>query len=203
MSDDLTHADINRLREQEDPWNDPATRRDLLSMRDQAFWRQQRELHEKVNGSWPEPRSADDRLAQANDVDEPQTWMGPYKDIGIQQVELAQIKDIPERDTLAFERTTKPEMIQGFHKLALIEQQPEAERLQFCQQRDAAQQLADRESYQHVYDCFYGNDSSGCIKLAQVPGGYQIDSGRHRVYVARELGRASVPARVYVPDRRS
>jgi hypothetical protein len=203
MSDDLTPEDINRLREQEDPWNDPAARRDLLWLRDQQFWRQQRELHEKVNGNWPEPRSADDRLAQANDVGEPQIWTGPYKDIGIQQVELAQIKDIPEHGTLSFERTTKPEMINGFHKLALIEQQPEPERLQFCRQQDAEQQLADPESYEHVYGCFYGNDSGGCIKLAQIPGGYQIDSGRHRLYVARELGRTSVPARVYVPDIRS
>jgi hypothetical protein len=200
MCDDLTHADINRLPEQEDPWNDPATRRDLLSLRDQAFWRQQRELQEKVNGRWPEPRSAGDRLAQANDVGEPQIWTGPYKDIGIQHVDLRQIKNIPERGTLSFDRTSEPEMIAGFHKLAQIEQRPEPERLQFCRDQDAAQQLAGRESYQHVYGCFYGSDSSGCIKLAQVPGGYQIDSGHHRAYVARELGWARVPARVYVPD---
>ena len=200
MNGELTPEDLNRLREREHPWNDSATRSDLLSQREHAFMQQRQELYEKVNGIWAEPQSAADRLAQASDVGESQIWMGRYKDIGIQEVALTEIKDIPDRGTLEFKRTSEPEMIEGFRKLEVIAGQPEAERLRFCQQQDATQQLIGDESYQHVYGCFYGNDSGSCIKLAQVPGGYQIDAGQHRVYVARELGRTSVPARVYVPD---
>jgi hypothetical protein len=199
--DDLTLKELARLRAAEDPRDDPLVRRERSASYERTLAQQQRELKEKVNGRGAPRDLLDDRLAGARDTAEQQLWTGPYKDTGIQRVELAQITNIPERGQLEFSRTGEAEMIAGFHKLEAIEQQPPAERLRFCQQQDAALQLAGRDSYQHVYGCFYGHDSSSCIKLVRTPDGYQIDAGRHRAYVARELGWANVPARVWVPDQ--
>src|SRR5438046_122630 len=112
MGDDLTPEKLGQLRANENPWNDPFTRRELIASREREFVQQ--DLKEKVDGTWLKRRSPSDRLGQTHDAGESQAWMGPYKDIGIQQVELAQIKDIPERGTLAFEKTSEPEMIEGF-----------------------------------------------------------------------------------------
>lgn len=200
MDDDLTLEKLDQLRVNENPWNDPFTRRELIALREREFLQQQHDLHERVNRTYLERPFASDRLKCAQDASELLVWEGPYKDIGIQQVELAQIINIPERGTLSFDKTSEADMVAGFRKLEAIQRQPAAVRLDYCRQQDAALQLTGRATYEHVYGCFYGNDSSSSITLVQVPNGYEITAGRHRTYVARELGWNSVPARVKVPD---
>ena len=58
---------------------------------------------------------------------------------------------------------------------------------------DAERGLAYEHGYRRVYDAFYGNDA---IRLERVGDTYQVVNGYHRLFVARELGLATVPARV-------
>jgi hypothetical protein len=46
---------------------------------------------------------------------------------------------------------------------------------------------------ERVYDLFYGNDP---IALEKIGDHYDILSGRHRIYAAKELGLATIPAHV-------
>jgi hypothetical protein len=49
--------------------------------------------------------------------------------------------------------------------------------------------------YQDVYHSYYGNND--CIALSpNKDGGYDIINGRHRIYLAREAGLKSIPARM-------
>jgi hypothetical protein len=48
--------------------------------------------------------------------------------------------------------------------------------------------------YQRIYDAFYGTDA---IRLDGSAGGqHTVVNGYHRLYVARQLGITSVPARI-------
>jgi hypothetical protein len=59
--------------------------------------------------------------------------------------------------------------------------------------RDAAAGLDYEHGQQRIYDLYYGNNA---IRLNRDGDSYDIISGRHRIYVAKELGIDSVPARV-------
>lgn len=59
--------------------------------------------------------------------------------------------------------------------------------------RDVAEGRVGARSYADTYSGFFGTSS---IALDQTPNGYQVTNGYHRIWVARELGLETVPARV-------
>jgi hypothetical protein len=59
---------------------------------------------------------------------------------------------------------------------------------------DAQRGLDYEHGYQRVYDAFFGDDS---LRLdARADGSYGVTNGYHRIYVARELGLRTLPARI-------
>jgi hypothetical protein len=64
---------------------------------------------------------------------------------------------------------------------------------------DAQRGLSHERGYLRVYEAFFGDDS---LRLDANPGGgYTVTNGYHRIYVARELGLQTLPARVSRPPR--
>ncbi len=59
--------------------------------------------------------------------------------------------------------------------------------------QDRALGLAHAEGYQRIYDAFYGADA---IRVVQEGERYDILNGRHRIWLAREMGIAALPMHV-------
>lgn len=59
--------------------------------------------------------------------------------------------------------------------------------------RDAAEGRVGTASYANTYDGFFGSDA---IVLGRVGDSFDVANGRHRIWVARQMGLAAVPARL-------
>lgn len=122
------------------------------------------------------------------------TWM----DRGIQDVPLDRIslEDSPVHNANDFVKVPHDEMIQGIRVLE-SDVRPAVARgatRDDFEELDRVRGLDYAHSHQRVYDAFYGDQP---IQLAKVGDQYTVASGGyHRLYVARELGLSTVPARV-------
>lgn len=120
-----------------------------------------------------------------------------WVDIGIVDVDLAKIdlSDSPVHGPDDFHKVSYEEMKDGFEKLQndvlpAVEQGANGDDFwQMDQERSSEY----REGFQRVYDAFYGDSS---IRLTKVDDHYEVVNGYHRLYVAKEMGLSSVPARV-------
>lgn len=66
--------------------------------------------------------------------------------------------------------------------------------MDYFRDRDARESLQGTRSYADTSSGFFGSDA---IKLAVRPDGtYTVENGYHRIWVARQMGRTSVPARI-------
>jgi hypothetical protein len=128
---------------------------------------------------------------------------GDWVDRGIQDVAVA---DLPEpegvEDASDFEKVSPEEMQAGLARLQ--EMKPvidsgEGANTDYWREFDRKQGLAYPDGYQKVYDSFYGHDA---IRLNKDGDQYDIINGRHRIFIAKQMGIGTVPARVVerVPD---
>jgi hypothetical protein len=119
-------------------------------------------------------------------------------DAGFQtiRVDAVDIRDLDHvRSSDDFRKVSKEEMIEGFKKLDSIVA-PAVRRgadNDYFRRLDQAEGLSYQNGYQRIYEAFYGDSS---IRLERDGEVYGVVNGAHRLYVARELGRESVPARV-------
>lgn len=122
---------------------------------------------------------------------------GDWVDRGIQDVPVA---SLPEpggvEDASDFEKVSPEEMQVGLARLQ--EMKPvidsgEGANTDYWREFDRQRGLAYPDGYQKVYESFYGQDA---IRLNKDGNQYDIVNGRHRIFMARQMGMDTVPARV-------
>jgi len=125
---------------------------------------------------------------------------GGWVDTGIQMVSLDQVdlSDSPVADVGDFHKVTAQEMQEGLRKLQDVVAPAVAQGADgdYFSRLDVAQGLDYAHGYRRIYDAFYGQD---CIRLDKVGDRYLVVNGYHRLFVARQLGIQSLPARVMAP----
>lgn len=128
---------------------------------------------------------------------------GDWVDRGIVDVPVA---DLPEPegvdDADDFKKVSPEEMQVGLTRLQ--EMKPvidsgEGANTDYWREFDRQRGLAYPDGYQKVYESFYGHDA---IRLNKDGDQYDIINGRHRIFMAKQMGIGTVPARVIekVPD---
>ena len=125
----------------------------------------------------------------------------PWVDTGIQMVDLdlIDLSDSPVADTGDFHKVSAQEMQEGLRKLQDVVAPAVAQGADgdYFSRLDAAQGLDYAHGYRRIYDAFYGQD---CIRLDKVGDRYQVVNGYHRLFLARQMGMKTLPARVIVPQ---
>lgn len=154
------------------------------------------DLPQETNDSRPAQRMSSEgiRAMQGPEPPEKAEWI----DRGIQDVPLNRIDLRGEHlyDAQDPRGDSYAQIADGVHKL----QDTVRPAVGAGQQRDYFQGL-DREQgldpatngYTKVYDSFYGSDP---VTVAKDGNHYEVDKGRHRLYVAQAEGLDSLPARV-------
>lgn len=122
------------------------------------------------------------------------------QDVAVDQIDTTDMTHVTGPDD--FTKVSYGEMAEGFQKLETVVR-PEVEKGaggDDFYELDQQQGLHYADGYQRVYDAFYGGDA---IKLEKDGENYRVINGAHRLYVAKEIGIATVPARVSERQRRS
>lgn len=127
----------------------------------------------------------------------PTGQVGTWVDEGIRFVSVA---DLPEPSGVSggadFRKISEPEMRAGIEKLQ--EMRPVIEsglgaNSDYWADYDRRRGLEYVGGYQRVYEAFYGDD---CIKVNDDGGSYDIDNGRHRIWLAKRMGVGQLPMRI-------
>jgi len=120
-----------------------------------------------------------------------------WVDKGIVEVPVADLPD-PEGITGEddFQKVTEADMAAGLARLQ--EMQPAirdggGKSTDYWNGYDRAHDFDYEHGYQRIYDAFYGDDA---IRLNCDAGEYEIVNGRHRIWLAKQNGQDSLPARV-------
>jgi exonuclease VII small subunit len=127
----------------------------------------------------------------------PTGQVGTWVDEGVRFVSVA---DLPEPAGVSggadFRKISEPEMRAGIEKLQemrpVIESGPGASS-DYWADYDRRRGLEYVGGYQRVYEAFYGDD---CIKVNDDGGSYDIDNGRHRIWLAKRMGVGQLPMRI-------
>ena len=115
-------------------------------------------------------------------------------------ISFISVSDLPNPEGIVgqrdFKKITEAEMRSGLAKLqemkSLIESGAGASS-DYWANYDREHKLDFSEGYQRVFDAFYGND---CIKVNKDQNAYDIDNGRHRIWLAKQMGIEELPMRV-------
>jgi hypothetical protein len=134
---------------------------------------------------------------QALDPKEGKTDEGKWVDTGIQDVPVDKIDDSDTyvNSTDDFHKVSHEEMVRGFNTLQ-SDVRPAVEKgadVEHFRKLDQQRGLEYENGTQRVYEAFYGKDA---VRLDKVGDRYLATNGFHRIYVAKELGLATIPARV-------
>lgn len=120
-----------------------------------------------------------------------------WVDEGIHDVPVA---SLPEPEGIAgeddFQKITAEEMRAGIERLQEMKpaiESGEGANSDYWAEVDAANGLSYSEGYRRVYDAFYGHDA---IRIVDNNGELDIVNGRHRIWLAEEMGIETIPARI-------
>ena len=96
---------------------------------------------------------------------------------------------------LAFEKVSREDVAGGIERLEsvvrpAVDQGADGDYFDWL---DSTSSLDREHGYRRIYDAFYGDDA---IRLGRVGPLYEVINGRHRLFVARQLGLSSIVARV-------
>lgn len=131
-------------------------------------------------------------LDQMNEASTEEDWI----DEGIQDVS---VETLPQPEGIGgdedFKKISREEMQDGLEKLQ--EMKPIIDSGQgassdYWANVDASNGASYADGYRRVYDAFYGSDA---IRIVDDRGQIDIINGRHRIYLAKEMGIESLPAR--------
>ncbi len=136
----------------------------------------------------------EERLQRADNADQQATdWV----DRGVIDVP---VRDLPKPDDITgpgdFKKESMLEMREGFDKLAQMKpaiDQDIGRNGDYWRSMDQNQNLDYREGYQKIYESFYGDTS---VRVDKVGDTYDVINGRHRIWLAHEMGLNTIPARV-------
>lgn len=115
------------------------------------------------------------------------------------------IRDVPVRDLPApddingpedFKKVPYPEMVAGCKSLETMKPYIESGQgasSDYWRSVDEHYGTDPAKGYRQVYEAFYGDDA---ILLDKSGNSYDITNGRHRIFVAKQLGLETIPARV-------
>lgn len=149
-----------------------------------------RDVNEGEIDRWNPDLEARNILSQSDGQDGDR-WI----DLGIQDVSVAglpQPEDIHGAED--FKKVSMEDMREGLNRLErmrpLIDSGADAD---YWREFDSQQNLNYEHGYQRVYESFYGNDA---IRLNKDGDQWDIVNGRHRIFLAREMGLSTLPARV-------
>lgn len=141
-----------------------------------------------------ERRANERRMQMMDDID--RQAMQPH-DNGIQEVD---VRDLPYPEGISgaddFQKVSPDEMADGLRKLDLMKpyiESGEGASADYWADVDQRYGVAYPDGYQKVYESFYGDEP---IRLTKVGDNYDIENGRHRIWIAKELGWQKIPARV-------
>ena len=120
-----------------------------------------------------------------------------WVDIGIVDVEIDKINltDSWVHSTSDFHKVSYEEMRQGLEDLQKVVH-PAVDQGATGDDFGQIDQANSRDyshGYQRIYDAFYGE---GSIRLTRVGDKYEVTNGYHRLFVAKEMGMKTIPARV-------
>lgn len=139
-------------------------------------------------------RQYEDRLRNATDADNPNAQ---WQERGVIDVP---VRDLPHIDDIQgpqdFKKVSEADMVDGLRKLSLMKwdiDQGTGRSSDYWRAFDEQEGLDHANGYQRVYDAFYGDDP---IKLNKIGDQYEVINGRHRIWLAQQLGYHTLPARV-------
>jgi hypothetical protein len=95
-----------------------------------------------------------------------------------------------------FHKVSYEDMVEGFRKLnsVVLPGIQEGASGEDFSQMDDQQGLDYEHGYRRIYDAFYGAGAIHLNKLGE--NSYDIDNGYHRIFVARDMGLETIPAKV-------
>jgi uncharacterized protein YoxC len=122
---------------------------------------------------------------------------GHWFDRGIQNVRLAELPN-PEgiHSSDDFKKVSQAVMqagIQRLQEMLPIIERGEGQNTDYWAQVDQRQGLTYEHGYQRIYEAFYGDSA---IKLERIGNQYTITNGRHRLWLAKQMGIEMLPAQV-------
>lgn len=136
-----------------------------------------------------------EQALESGKPESPQT--GDWVDSGIQNVSLdaIDVQDSYVETPDDFKKVSHEEMTRGMEVLEsevrpAVEQGFDADHFR---EVDQARGVDYAHGTQRVYEAFYGDEP---IRLNRIGDRYEVVNGYHRLYVAREMGLDTVPARV-------
>ena len=125
-----------------------------------------------------------------------------WTDLGIKFVNVADLQDSEgvsgEKD---FRKISESDMRSGIERLQKMKPVIESgagANADYWADYDKKHGLDFSGGYQRVYEAFYGPD---CIKVNKDKDTYDIDNGRHRIWLAKQMGVKQLPMKVV--ERRS
>jgi hypothetical protein len=134
---------------------------------------------------------------QSMGMKESEADKGQWVDTGIQDVPVEKINasDTYVNGPEDFHKVSHEKMVSGFRTLE-SEVRPAVEGgadKEYFRNLDRQRGLDYPNGTQRIYESFYGQDA---IRLDKVGDRYLVENGYHRIFVAKELGLANIPARV-------
>ncbi len=118
---------------------------------------------------------------------------------GIIQVTVSDLPDVQDiNGPEDFRKVSMEQMQDGFRKLqkmAPLIKSGEGANADFWTAKDQELGLSYQDGYLQVYEAFYGSEP---IRLVKKSGQFSISVGRHRVWVAQQMGIKNLPASVVI-----
>lgn len=120
-------------------------------------------------------------------------WM----ELGIQDVEIQKLPDIEEiTGEKDFGKVSKDAMEAGIKRYSEMKQiidSGEGNHREYWAKIDKAKGLEYSNGYQRIYESFYGNDP---IRIERDGDKHTVINGRHRVWLAKQMGIKTLPASI-------
>ncbi len=115
-------------------------------------------------------------------------------------IQFVRVEDLPAINEISgppdFNHATLPEvrsLIEKLQEMLPVIESGTGANSDYWSYYDAERGLAYQDGYKKVYESFFGND---CIKVNKDGDSYDIDSGRHRIWMAKQMHVEKLPMRV-------
>jgi hypothetical protein len=151
----------------------------------------------KVARNFRETENAGLEYEQSIGMKEKDVYEGKWVNTGIQDVPVDKIddSDSPVNSPEDFRKVSYDEVVRGSRTLQ-NELQPAVQNgadKEYFEKLDKQRGIDYPNGSTRIYEAFYGDNA---IKLNKIGDRYYVENGYHRIFVAKELGIARIPALV-------